>query len=470
MIFPAILTRAAATLSAQAQAQAQAPATAASARPRTLRIEYVHSGTAAEERIAIYAIAREGEWPGPLAVEDTSLGKYRVEVKDPETGRVLFGRGFASIYGEWETTGEAKEIARAFEESVRIPEPAAKARVAISKRTEQGTFREIWSMTVDPKNPAIDASRPPANVKVWAVEQNGPPADKVDLLLMGDGYTAAEMEKWHRDARRLTDVLFAVEPFKSRRRDFNVWAVDVPADESGISRPSDGVYRRNPLRSTYDAFGSERYVLTFDERRLREIAAAAPYDFIEVVANDRKYGGGGIHNLYATVSADNEFTPYVFVHEFAHHFAGLADEYYTSSTAYEAATGRPEPWEQNVTADPKGTRWKDLIRPGTELPTPWPKDEFEARQAETQARRRAIRAAKRPESEMEALFREEKAKSTALLAPHNGKVGAFEGAMYESKGYYRPQADCIMFTRDDVGFCAVCRRSLERVIDVYSKR
>ena len=118
-----------------------------------------------------------------------------------------------------------------------------------------------------------------------------------------------------------------------------MWAIDVASDESGISRPSDGVYKRNALRATYDAFGSERYVLAFDDRRLREVAAAAPYDFIEIVANDRKYGGGGIHNLYATVSADNAFTPYVFVHEFAHHFGGLADEYYTSSTAYEAGAG-----------------------------------------------------------------------------------------------------------------------------------
>ena len=437
-------------------------------RPRTLRVEYVHNGTAAEERFALFAIVREGEWPGPMGVDDTSMGKYRVEVKDAKTGAVLFGRGFASIYGEWETTGEAKELARAFQESVRFPEPAAPVKVSILKR-DGASFRELWSVPVDPKDPAIDRAAPPRDVKVWAVQESGPPATKVDLLLMGDGYTAAEMGKWRADAKRLAETLFAVEPFKSRRRDFNVWAVDVASDESGISRPSDGVHRRNALRATYDAFGSERYVLAFDDRRLREVAAAAPYDFIEIVANDRKYGGGGIHNLYATVSADNAFTPYVFVHEFAHHFGGLADEYYTSSTAYEAAQGRPEPWEPNVTADPKAARWKDLVAAGTPLPTPWPKEEFEKGQEAYQARRRAIRAEKRPESEMEALFREEQKRSTALLGPHNAKVGAFEGAMYEATGYYRPQADCIMFTRDEVPFCAVCRRALERVIDAYTR-
>jgi hypothetical protein len=298
--------------------------------------------------------------------------------------------------------------------------------------------------------------------------RNGEPRDKVDLLLMGDGYTAAEMEKWHRDARRMSEMLFAQPPFKEHRRDFNVWAIDTPADESGVARPSDGVYRRSPLGAAYDALGSERYVLTTDNRHLREIAAAAPYEFIEIVVNDRKYGGGGIFNLYATVAADNAFTPYVFVHEFGHHFAGLADEYYTSDVAYGSPQDRPEPWEPNATADPKAEKWKDLIASGTPLPTPWPKAEFERMQNDIQKRRREIRARHRPEQEMEDLFREERAITTKLLGAAHG-AGAFEGAMYEARGYYRPQADCIMFTRDEVGFCAVCRRAIERVIALYAR-
>src|SRR6185436_10593495 len=240
------------------------------------------------------------------------------------------------------------------------------------------------------------------------------------------------------------DTLFAVSPFKERRQDFNVWAIDTPAEQSGVARPSDGIYRRSPVRANYDAFGSERYVLTFDNKRLREIASAAPYEFIEIVVNGRKYGGGGIFNLFATVSADNAFTPYVFVHEFGHHFAGLADEYYTSAVAGGTPAERVEPWEANVTTDPKGTKWKDLIQSGTPLPTPWPKDEFEAMEKDVQARRRKIRADHRPEEEMEALFREELGKATRILGsgPHAHTVGAFEGANYAAKGMYRPQADC----------------------------
>jgi hypothetical protein len=441
--------------------------------PRTMRLDCFHGGTATEERISLDGLALEGPWPGRLdrAIDDTNLGKYYFEVLDRATNRVLYSRGFASVFGEWRETPEAAEIRRQFHESLRFPAPAAPVQVVVKGRDSRNAFRELWSVAVDPADPAIDRAGPPANVKAWAVMQNGAPPDKVDLLLMGDGYTAAEMDKWHKDARRMADTLFAVSPFKERRADFNVWAVDTPADESGVSRPSDSISRRSPLRAAYDAFGSERYVLTFDNKRMREAASAAPYEFIEIIVNDRKYGGGGIFNLYATVAADNAFTPYVFVHEFGHHFAGLADEYYTSDVAYEASAARPEPWEPNVTADPHAAKWSALIAAGAPLPTPWPKEEFEALERQIQARRRQIRAAHRPEDEMEALFREEREKTTALLAsgPHGHAAGAFEGAMYEGRGYYRPQADCIMFTRDEGGFCAVCRRAIERIIDLYSR-
>jgi hypothetical protein len=441
--------------------------------PRTMRVDYVHTGLAGEERFAIDGVAIEGAWPGPpdRVLDDRNLGKYLFEVVDRATNRVLYSRGFASVYGEWETTDEAKVVSRAFHESVRFPEPSGPVQLLIKKRDARNAFRERWSVIVDPADPAVDRAGPPAHVRAWAVQESGPSRDKVDLLLIGDGYTSAEMEKWHADARRLADTLFAVSPFRERRQQFNVWAIDVPSDQSGVARPSEGVQRRSAVRASYDAFGSERYVLTFDNRRLREVASAVPYEFIEIVVNDRKYGGGGIHNLYATVSADNAFTPYVFVHEFGHHFAGLADEYYTSDVAYGAAEGRPEPWEKNVTADPRAPKWKDLLTAGVALPTPWPKAEFEARQTEVQARRRELRARNAPESEMESLMRGELAFTTRLLntGPHAGRVGAFEGAMYEAAGYFRPQADCIMFTRDEVGFCAVCTRAIEQVIAQYAK-
>ena len=244
------------------------------------------------------------------------------------------------------------------------------------------------------------------------------------------------------------------------------------ARESGISRPSTGIHRDSPVGATYDAFGSERYVLTFENRRFRDVAAFAPYEFVEILVNGNTYGGGGIFGLYGTVAADSLWSPYVFVHEFGHHFAGLADEYYTSDTAYAPAEERVEPWEKNVTAlkDPAQLKWKDLVASGTPLPTPWQKEEYEKHSREVQQQRRRIRAERRPESEMDALFTAQRDWEEQFLGKQQyaGKVGAFEGAMYEARGYYRPQVDCVMFTRDRVPFCAVCQRALTEVIDLYA--
>jgi len=448
----------------------------AHAAPGTMRLDYYHTGNATQEMFSVDRVVIEPlPWPGDLTktIDDSNLGKYFFEVRDQKTRGVVYSRGFASIYGEWETTDEAKSMMRTFSESLRFPAPTAPVEIVLKKRAAKNYWSDIWSTVIDPKDIFIDRSKTPAPARLIPIQKMGDSATKVDFLIMGDGYTAREIRKFEADARRLTEVLFATSPFKEHRRDFNVWALCPPAAERGISRPANGVYRDSPLGATYDAFGSERYVLTFDNRALRKVAQFAPYEFIEILANDRTYGGGGIFNLYGTVAADNGFANYVFVHEFGHHFAGLADEYYTSPVAYAPATERIEPWEPNATAllDPANLKWKDLVSPNTPIPTPWHKEAFEKDSREYQKRRAQLRKDKRPESEMEALFREVRRHEEAAFAreQYAGRVGAFEGSMYEAKGYYRPEVDCIMFTRTN-HFCAVCRRAIERVISQYSRR
>ncbi len=456
---------------------AQAGVRPAGQPPRTMRVDYYHTGTATEERFSVDRIVVEPlAWAGNpnRPVDDTNRGKYLFEISDVATGRVLYSRGFSSIFGEWETTGEAKEKTRTFSESLRFPAPEVKVKVVVRKRDARNVFRDAWSFTVDPSDKFVvrGAESPDAGALI-RLHESGDPAVKLDLLILGDGYTARERAKFERDARRLIDVLFRTSPFKERERDINVWGLVPAAAQSGVSRPSQRIYRRSPLGTTYDAFDSERYVLTFDNRALRDIAANAPYDAVEILVNSATYGGGGIFGLYSTVAADSVWAPYIFVHEFGHHIAGLADEYYTSDVAYLPAADRIEPWEPNATAllDPSALKWKDLVTPGIPLPTPWPKEQFERYTKDVQQKRRAIRAADRPESEMDALFREEEQHDTQLLneGAYAGKVGAFEGANYEARGYFRPQADCIMFTRDNVPFCAVCRRAIAQIIDLYSR-
>ncbi len=449
---------------------------ASAAQPATLRFDYYHSGTDQAEDFSFDRLVVEPlPWPGPLSqrIDTLRAGKYFFEVRAEGSDELLYSRGFASIYGEWETTGEAGEMRRTFHESLRFPAPPAgtKVRLAISKRDARMEFQKIWEFTVDPADMLVSTAKPPQQ-ELIELQKTGAPEDKLDLLVLGDGYTAAEKGLFLEQAQRFLKAFFATSPFKERRGDFNVWGIVPPAAESGVSRPSTGVHRASPLGATFDAFRSERYMLSFENLRWREVAAWAPYEFVLILANSEIYGGGGIYGLYATTAGGNAWADYVSVHELGHHIAGLADEYYTSEVAYEAGAITVEPWEPNVTAllDPAHLKWADLATPGAAVPMAWPKAEFEEHAAKIQERRKKIRAEKRPESEMAALYAEQAAFESKLLGhgPHAGVVSAFEGANYAAKGYYRPQADCVMFTRDKVPFCAVCSRALERVIEMYA--
>ena len=441
---------------------------------QTMRLDYFHSGNAGEEHIAVDRIVSDGPWPGHRKnlIDSIQYGKYLFEVWDGET--LTYSRGYSTIYGEWETTGEANTQWGVFHESLRFPWPKHSVKVVLKKRDASNVFHQIWETTVNPTSRAVT----PANLKharpAWPVYKGGDPKNKVDLLLLGDGYTAGEMEKFHKDAKRMANALFAQEPFKSRKSDFNVWAIDTPSGESGVSRPHAGVFKRSALTAHYSSFDSERYVLSYDNRTLRDIASAAPYEYMVILLNERTYGGGGIYLWQATAAVDSSFSDYLFVHEFGHHFASLADEYYTSSVAYDVSQPiTVEPYEPNITALLEGQplKWAHLMDDATPLPTPWEKEAYETYSMAYQKKRGEMRKQKVPEEEMEALFEEIRTHNTQLLGnmTWSKKVGAFEGGGYRAKGLYRPQADCMMFTRDKVGFCKVCAEAIDEVIDLYSK-
>ena len=166
---------------------------------------------------------------------------------------------------------------------------------------------------------------------------------------------------------------------------------------------------------------------------------------------------------------------YVFVHEFGHHFAGLADEYYTSAVAYAAANTRVEPWEPNATAllDPPNLKWRESgltfcrCYANSDALAERGLRELLTRDSKTPQRNCAKNDAPRARwkhSFAKSLEHEQEMFASEKYAGH---VGAFEGAIYEANGYYRPEVDCIMFTRTN-HFCAVCRRAIERIINLYS--
>jgi hypothetical protein len=442
----------------------------------TLRFDYVHAGTHDEEHIAPEDVRLEGPWPGSRTrlVDDTNLGKYLFEVVDRATNRAIYSRGFSSIYGEWETTGEARRAWGSFHESARFPEPQGVVQLVLKKRGDDGAFREIFSRELDPQSRFVDRSALAPRGTVLVQFENGPPSEKVDLLVLSSGYTAEQREKFEVDLQRVLIALFGTEPFASRKDDFNVRGIHVPSPEAGISNPRKDVWRDDPLGLSFNAFDSDRYVLTYDNQAVRDVAAQAPYDTMVMLFNDRKYGGGGIYGLWSTTAADSSEAAYLFVHEFGHSFAGLADEYYSSQVSYEEfQPAGVEPWEPNVTilSDPETLKWRSMMEPGTPLPTPWDQAAYDKIDVAYQKTRAELRARKASESEAEALFDQVRAATRPMLEgqQHFGEIGAFEGAMYKAKGFYRSEVDCIMFTRNPTWYCRVCRAGIERVIDLYSR-
>lgn len=443
---------------------------------KTMRLDYFHSGTTSEEHFAVDRIVSDGIWGGSrnILLDELKLGPYFYEVIDSESKQLLYSRGFASVFGEWQTIPEASSTWGTFNESLRFPWPLKPVTVILSKRDSANKFSPVRIFNIDP-DPAKRQVNPADlihNNKVDIISEKGPVDRKVDIVLLGDGYSKDEMAKFRKDAFRLAGYLMNTEPYRSRTGDFNIRAIETPSETTGVNKPHHGVYKRSALSVSYSSFDSERYALSYDNRTIRDVASQVPYDFMIIIVNERTYGGGGIYNLYTTVAADNKFSEYITVHEMGHHIAALADEYYTSSVSYEAPDIKAEPWETNITAlfDKNNLKWKELVEPGTPLPTPWNKEEFDKFGYSIQKTRDSLRAAMLPESIMEDLFTRQMNRENEFFEKemYKDKVGAFEGAGYLANGLYRPQVDCIMYTRH-LQFCKVCSRSIENVIDQYVK-
>ncbi len=437
----------------------------------TLRLDYFHSGNFKHEIFSFDQLVIEPlPWPGNSnhPIDKLLRGKYLVEIS--ENNKRVYSKSFSSIYGEWETTEQAKTQNKTFHESIRFPKPQNKFTLTLKKRNTNNQFQTIWTTQLDP-NDYMNFHEPASYQKqVLSIHYSGKPSEKVDLLILGDGYTQAEQSQFKQKAQQLTHTFFLSFPFSEHKKDFNVWALAPVAKESGISRPSTHQYIDSPLATSYDAFRSERYLLTFDNKKWRKVASSAPYDAVIIITNSETYGGGGIYGLYSTAAANSIWDSYLFIHEFGHHFAGLADEYFTSSVAYQPPAQIQEPYEPNITAllDPKNLKWKHWLKKGTTVPTPWPKVSYEKHALAYQKIRTQLRVDNRPEAEMNKLFIDNQKFVENLFNQQKDHqlMGAYEGANYQSKGYYRPAMNCIMFTRTK-DYDAVCAEAIEQMIATY---
>lgn len=458
----------------------------------TMRIDYYHIGDAKTEMVTLDNVYKYGTWAGSLVhlLDNFNNGAYYYKIYDAATSKLIYSKGFDSYFKEYQTSGEAADgIKRTYHESAIIPFPKNKIRFVLEKRNSRNLLDEVFSQEIDPADLYIIKDQPKDSaLKIYKPHFSGDPHKKVDVVIIGDGYTAKEQKKFEKDLKRFTGVFLNHEPYKSSQDKFNIYGLFKPSQDSQISEPGADIYKRTTLSTRFYSLGSERYILTEDNKTLRDLAANVPYDAIYIMVNSPRYGGGGIYNFYCTFVSDNQFSDYIFLHEFGHSFGGLADEYYTSDVAYNDFYPKDlEPVEPNITRllNKENLKWKNLASPGIEIPTPWEKEDYDkmdyawqkerremnsniAKLKREGASRKIVDAAQNEYNEKDKAHSDEIDKYLSK-SKFVGKVGAFEGAGYSAKGMYRPMLDCIMFSKGAKPFCAVCEDHLKKVIGHFAE-
>jgi len=396
---------------------------------RVLRYDFMFAGSSRKTVVYPVGMKEEPFFGGSHLnlIDPFNYGNFKYELYDQATNTLIYSRGFCTLFQEWQTTAEAKTTERSFYEVATMPFPKAKVRFVLNMRQKDGSFTPIHETVIDPADIYIRREKP-ATANVTRIYGNSNPASGVDLAFIAEGYTSDEMGKFREDVKKLADVLFATAPFGNYRDRINIWAVEAVSADSGTDIPGEGIYQNTALNSSFYTFGTDRYLTTQDIKSVNDYAANVPHDNIIVLINSTKYGGGGVYNYYSGTTTGHPLSPVVFIHEFGHGFAGLADEYYSSEVAYEEFYPlNVEPWEPNITTMVNfDSKWKKLIAAGTPVPTP----------------------------------AEEK---------YAGVTGLFEGGGYSAKGIFRPEMDCRMKSNGPKGYCTVCSDAIKKMIEFYTK-
>ena len=448
----------------------------------TLRLDYIFAGNAKEQHIYLQELKKQDKWAGRKSrlSEKFLNGNGQVTIRDHATQRVIYVNTFSTLFQEWLQYDEAMQVDKAFETSYNVPFPKRPIDVTVTLTNNHQAVTTEMTHTVDPKDILIrkigDNGIPfhyvwkPVNAQDGNLFRpsaaNEPRSGKgrdytaseydpfcgvditrcIDLAIVAEGYTEAQMGKFYHDCERAVDALFEREPFKSLKNRFNVVAVAAPSREAGPTVPHRNIWHTTPAGSHYDTFYTDRYLMSQDMHRIYDLLSGVPFEHIMVLVNSDTYGGGGIYNQVTFSTSDHPTFKEVFVHEFGHSYAGLADEYAYDDMDTEWYPADTEPWEPNITTlKDFNSKWADLMPKKQPIPTPLdPKvpDFKKIDKCDT--------------------------KAMAALNKCTQVVGVFEGAGYQSKGCYRPAQECRMKINEVQDFCPVCTRAIIRITDFYT--
>lgn len=395
---------------------------------KSLRFDFYHTGNKNSEIISFDKLLVEPYYGGSHKnlIDPYEYGYYFYKVYDKESNKVIYSRGFSTLFQEYQTTEEAKTVTKSFSGTLTFPFPKNTVRLELARRDRNNKFVKVFEYEVNPKSYFISPER--KNVfPNFKVHYSGDPAQKLDIVFIPEGYTKEQMEDFKKDCQRCAEYFFNYSPFKENKNNINIWGVEAVSEDSETDIPRKNIWKRTVLNSNFDTFDSDRYLMTTDYHSVRDVAANAPYDQIYILVNTTKYGGGAVYNYYSMTAAKNNMAKQILVHEFAHGLAGIADEYEGDVSYQDMYPPDVEPWEVNITTlvafDKK---WKDLLDKDTPIPTP----------------------------------KEEKNKN---------KLGVYEGGGYAKKGVYRPTMDSMMNTFRATEFNEVCKRALDQMIKFYTE-
>lgn len=391
---------------------------------KSLRFDYFRCGNASEEQIHFDKLREEPHWGGSMRnlIDPFDYGNHFVKVFDLKSNKLIYSRGYCSLFNEWQTTAEAKETSRCFPEAVNIPFPKNDVRIELHSRNKAGRWELRFSYTAKPDSYFVEQYR--YDRPVSEIVYSGPPSKCLDIVLIPEGYATGQEQKFETDCRFFASELLKYQPFKENSRRINIRAVWAPSDETGVTIPGDRLWRKTAAGAKFYTFNTDRYQMIDNLQRLKDIAGNAPYDYIYVLSNTQKYGGGGIYNFYGISSASGlATTGRVYVHEFGHVIAGLGDEYVGGTDTNDFYRKDVEPWEANLTTlvDFENKPWKTMLDKNTKIPTP----------------------------------ANEKAED---------QLGVYEGGGYLKKGVYRPWPRCMMNDLYEK-FCPVCNKAITDIIN-----
>ena len=399
---------------------------------RTLRLDYIFSGNKAQQQISLAEMQSMPHWYGKRQrlAEVPVEGNGQITVRQHRGDSIIYRNSFSTLFQEWLSYDEAKGPGKAFENVFLVPMPKDTVDITVELRDNRRQTSATYTHIVVPTDILIRHSGERGTTPYETLQQAADTSRCIHIAFVAEGYTESEMGTYIKDAREAMEAIFSHEPFKSSRNKFNIIAVKSVSKESGTSEPSKGVWKDTSLGSHFDTFYSDRYLTTLNLATLHDRLAGTPYEHIIILVNTDQYGGGGILNSYVLSMTHHPMFKPVVVHEFGHSFGGLADEYAYDFEQIPMYPHDVEPWEPNITTlhDFHG-KWEQLISPGTPVPTP------ESNNPDT----------------------------------IKNKIGLFEGAGYSMKGVYRGMQDCRMRTNENPEFCTICRNSLQRLIDFYTK-